>query len=161
MTLVEIKNTLNNNREIPLELSESPNSSPPALTIQPEDLLPICTTLHQNSSTFFDMLSCVTGIDNGVEAGTMEVIYNLYSIPFHTSLMLKVVLPRGNPEVESVNSIWMSANWMEREVFDMYGIHFKNHPDLRRILMPADWRGNPLRKDYKHEEYYRGIKVEY
>ncbi len=161
MTLVDIKNILNNSLEIPLDLSESPNSYPLALSIQSKDLLFICDELHKNSSTYFDMLSCVTGIDNGVEAGTMEVIYNLYSIPFHTSLMLKVVLPRKNPEVESVNSIWMSANWMEREVFDMYGIHFKNHPDLRRILMPADWEGNPLRKDYKHEEYYRGIKVEY
>ena len=136
-------------------------SYPLTILISSNDLIKVCATLHQNPSTYFDMLSCITGIDNGLEAGTMEVIYNLYSIPFHSSLMLKVILPRENPEVESLSSIWKSANWMEREVFDMYGIQFKNHPDLRRILMPADWKGYPLRKDYRHEEHYRGIKVEY
>src|SRR6478609_8585189 len=137
------------------------NAQPLCISVPSGDLIKVCTSLHLDPSTYFDMLSCVTGVDNGPEVKTMEVIYNLYSIPFHTSLMLKVILPRENPEVESVSHIWKSANWMEREVFDMYGIHFKNHPDLRRILMPADWKGNPLRKDYKHEEYYRGVKVEY
>jgi NADH-quinone oxidoreductase subunit C len=107
------------------------------------------------------MLSCVTGIDNGTDAGTMEVVYNLYSIPYNHHLMIRVVLPRQKPEIESVSSIWKTADWHEREIFDMYGIHFLNHPDLRRILMPADWEGHPLRKDYKHQEYYRDIKVEY
>ena len=121
------------------------------------------------------MLSCITGIDNGPEAGTMEIAYNLYSIPFNHHLMLKVILQRDKPEIDSISSIWKTADWLEREVFDMYGIVFKNHPDLRtmfksepkdhpdlrRILMPADWTGHPLRKDYKHQEYYRNIKVEY
>ena len=137
------------------------NAHPLTMAVDAKDIIKVCSTLHQNPSTYFDMLSCVTGIDNGVEAKTMEVVYNLYSIPFHTSLMLKCVLPRENPEIESVCNIWKSANWMEREVFDMFGIQFKNHPDLRRILMPADWKGYPLKKDYKHEEHYRGIKVEY
>jgi NADH-quinone oxidoreductase subunit C len=100
-------------------------------------------------------------VDNGVESGTMEVIYHLYSIPFNQSLALKVILSRENPELESVTSVWKTANWLEREVYDMFGITFHNHPDLRRILMPADWKGYPLRKDYKHEEYYRGIKIDY
>lgn len=143
------------------EVQEIPNSTPFGVIIKSEDLLPVCEQLHKNPATYFDMLSCITGIDNGVEAGTMEVIYHLYSIPFNQSLTLKVMLPRENPEVESVNSIWKSANWLEREVYDMFGIGFKNHPDLRRILMPADWKGFPLRKDYKHEEYYRGMKIEY
>jgi NADH-quinone oxidoreductase subunit C len=88
-------------------------------------------------------------------------VYNLYSIPFNHHLMIKILLPRDKPEIESVSHIWKTANWLEREVFDMYGVHFKNHPDLRRILMPADWEGYPLRKDYKHQAYYRDIKVEY
>jgi NADH-quinone oxidoreductase subunit C len=117
--------------------------------------------LYTDPTTYFDMLSCVTGLDNGAEAATMEVAYNLYSIPFNHHLMIKVVLPRDKPEIESVSSIWKTANWHEREIFDMYGIHFKNHPDLRRILMPADWEGHPLKKDYKQQEYYRDIKVEY
>jgi NADH-quinone oxidoreductase subunit C len=91
----------------------------------------------------------------------MEVVYNLYSIPFDHHLMIKVILPRENPAVDSVSAIWKTADWHEREVCDMYGITFRNHPDLRRILMPADWEGFPLRKDYKHQEYYRDIKIEY
>ena len=148
-------------RQTSNEVTLIPNSTPFGLVIKSEVLLSVCNQLHKNPSTYFDMLSCITGIDNGPEAGTMEVIYHLYSIPFNQSLALKVMLPRENPEIESVTSIWKSANWLEREVFDMFGIIFKNHPDLRRILLPADWKGNPLRKDYKHEEYYRGVRIEY
>ena len=89
------------------------------------------------------------------------MIYHLYSIPFNRSLALRVVLPRDNPEVESLAGIWKSANWLEREVFDMYGVRFRGHPDLRRILMPADWEGFPLRKDYQHQETYHGVTVTY
>jgi NADH-quinone oxidoreductase subunit C len=136
-------------------------ATPKAIILKSGDILKVCTELHQNTSTYFDMLSCLTGIDNGVTSNTMEVIYNLYSIPFNHHLMLKVVLPRENPEVDSVSSIWRGADWYEREAFDMYGINFKGHPDLRRILMPADWEGYPLRKDYKHQEFYRDVKVQY
>lgn len=137
------------------------NATPAAIKIAKEDLPFVAQTLFQNPTTYFDMLSCITGIDNGPDAGTMEVVYNLYSIPFNHHLMIKVVVSREKPEVESLCHVWKTANWHEREVFDMYGIHFLNHPDLRRILMPADWVGHPLRKDYKHQEYYRDIKVEY
>lgn len=137
------------------------NSTPKAVRIDKLDLLRVAQNLQQNPATYFDMLSCVTGIDNGTEAATMEVAYNLYSIPFNHHLMIKVVLPRDKPEIESLSNLWKTADWHEREIFDMYGIHFLNHPDLRRILMPADWVGHPLRKDYKHQEYYRDIKVEY
>lgn len=136
-------------------------TTPRALQIHAPDLTAACHELARNPAAYFDMLSCITGIDNGPEAATMEVIYNLYSVPFGHSLMLKVILPRESPEVESISPIWKSANWLEREVFDMYGIVFKNHPDLRRILMPADWKGYPLRKDYQHEELYRDIKIKY
>lgn len=139
---------------------EIKNTTPLSLSIDVSVLVLVCEQLHKNPETYFDMLTCVTGVDNGPEGNTMEVIYQLYSIPFNHSLMLKVILPRENPEIESVTSIWKSADWLEREVFDMFGIVFKNHPDLRRILMPADWNGYPLRKDYKHEETYRGIKID-
>lgn len=137
------------------------NATPKAVKLPAADLLKVCSVLHQNPSTYFDSLSCLTGIDNGPEASTMEVAYNLYSIPFGHHLMLKVVVPREKPEVDSVTGIWKAANWHEREMFDMFGIVVKGHPDLRRILMPADWEGHPLRKDYKQQEYYRNIKVEY
>lgn len=143
------------------EIAEIQNSTPFGVIIKKEVLLSVCERIHHDSDLYFDMLSCVTGVDNGTEAETMEVLYHLYSIPFDQSIVLKVVLPRENPELESVTSIWKTANWLEREVYDMFGIQFKNHPDLRRILMPADWKGYPLRKDYKHEEYYRGVKIDY
>lgn len=153
--LIEIVKGISSN----IQLNEK--STPKAAIVPSADLKKLCQELHQNPSTFFDMLSCVTGIDNGVEANTMEVVYNLYSIPFNHHLMLKVVLPREKPEIDSVASIWRSADWLEREVFDMFGIKFIDHPDLRRILMPADWEGYPLRKDFKHQGYYRDVKVEY
>lgn len=136
-------------------------TTPKTVVVDPAEILKACTTLQADPSCYFDMLSCLTGLDNGPEAGTMEVIYNLYSIPFNTHLMLRVVVPRDNPEVLSVTSVYKTANWHEREAFDLFGIRFTGHPDLRRILLPADWEGYPLRKDYKHQEYYRGVKVEY
>ncbi len=143
------------------EIKEIPNSTPFGVIVKKEIILSLCASLHHDSELYFDMLSCIAGVDNGPEAGTMEVIYHLYSIPFNQSLALKVILPRENPELESIVSVWKTANWLEREVYDMFGIHFNNHPDLRRILMPADWKGFPLRKDYTHEEYYRGVKIDY
>ena len=136
-------------------------SSPQAIKIVKEDLTAVARQLLENPVLYFDTLSCVTGIDNGPAAATMEVVYNLYSIPFHHHLMLKVVLPREKPEIETVTHLWKTANWHEREIFDMYGILFLNHPDMRRILMPADWEGHPLRKDYIQQEYYRNIKVKF
>ena len=136
-------------------------ASPKAIKISAQDLVVAMEALYRNPTTYFDMLSCVTGIDNGVQAATMEVVYNLYSIPFNHHLMVKVTLPRDQPALDSVSHIWRTANWHEREIFDMYGVNFMNHPDLRRILMPADWEGHPLKKDYSHQEYYRDIKVAY
>src|SRR5690606_15411364 len=137
------------------------STTPKTVVVDAPSILKVCTTLQAEPSCYFDMLSCLTGLDNGPEAGTMEVIYNLYSIPFNTHLMLRVVVPRDNPEVPSVTKVYKTADWHEREAFDLFGIRFTGHPDLRRILLPADWEGYPLRKDYKHQEYYRGVKVEY
>lgn len=136
-------------------------NSPLSIEISSDKILAVCEALHKNPSCYFDMLSCITGLDNGKEANTMEVIYNLYSIPFNHHLMLKVILPREKPEIDSVISVWRTADWQEREAFDMYGIVFKGHPDLRRILMPADWEGYPLRKDYQTQEEYKGVTVKY
>ena len=136
------------------------------LTVPTERIAEVCMLLHTQEECYFDMLSCLTGLDNGVEKSTMEVIYNLYSIPFEHSLMLKVIIERNKeneplPEVPSVSHIWRTADWHEREVFDLLGISFSNHPDLRRILLPEDWIGYPLRKDYEAQEYYHGIQVKY
>lgn len=136
----------------------------PVITIATDRITDVCAFLHINEQTYFDQLSCLTGIDNGVEVGTMEVIYNLYSIPFDVRLTLKVVVQRSEdvlPKIPSVESVWKTADWHERETFDLFGIEFTNHPDLRRILLPANWEGYPLRKDYKEQETYHGITVKY
>lgn len=160
MKAEEIKILLEKNfPEKTLELVE--NASPQGIVIPAESLVEVMRFLHTNDQFYFDMLSCITGLDNGPEEETMEVIYNLYSIPNDLHLMVKVVLQRDDLKVDSLVEIWKTADWQEREVYDMYGIHFNNHPDLRRILMPADWEGFPLRKDYEEQTYYRGMKVKY
>ena len=135
--------------------------SPKGIRIDALDLRQVCQILFDNPDTYFDSLSCITAVDNGPEAGTLEVIYTLYSIPFNHHLSLKVTLQRGDAEIDSIQDIWKTANWHEREAWDMFGVKFRGHPDLRRILLPGDWVGHPLRKDYKQQEYYRGVKVEF
>jgi NADH-quinone oxidoreductase subunit C len=76
-------------------------------------------------------------------------------------IVLKVDVPADHPRCRSVEAVWKTANWHEREAFDLYGIVFEGHPDLRRILLPDDWEGYPLRKDYQVPEYYNGMKVPY
>lgn len=136
----------------------------PYITVNGGRLVDLCQFLRDDERLFFDLLACVTAIDNGPEANTIDVIYNLTSIPYKHDLMLKVVVPRnadGNrlPLVPSVAHIWRTADWHERESFDLVGIHFDNHPDLRRILLPTDWVGYPLRTDYQEEDQYHGIKT--
>ncbi len=139
----------------------------PCILLQAQDLPEVAEYLHRQEGLYFDMLSCLTALDNGPEADTMEVIYHLYSIPYHHHLVLKVLLPRHTatqalPQIPSVSGIWRTANWHEREAFDLLGIDFTGHPDLRRILLPADWEGYPLRKDYNTKErYYRGMAIDY
>jgi NADH-quinone oxidoreductase subunit C len=138
--------------------------TPTTLSIPSTYILPVCQWLWQDPQAYMDILTCITGLDNGPEAASLEVLYHLYSIPHHHSLVLKVSLPREQPEgmptLPSVTPIWRGANWLEREVYEMYGINFEGHPDLRKLLLPADWEGYPLRKDYQAQTYYRGIKVE-
>jgi len=142
-------------------LAENISYAQPQLTIAPEKIYELCLFLRDTDQLFFDYLSCLTGLDNGPEKGTMEVLYHLYSIPYNHSIVLKVEIGRTSPEVASVASIWRTADWHEREAYDLFGIKFSGHPDLRRILLPADWEGFPLRKDYEEQEYYHGIKVKY
>ena len=131
------------------------------LTLPAEQILPVCEFLWKNPATYFDSLSCLTAIDQGPEAGKMEVIYTLYSIPNHLTLHLRVILDRSSPTISSVSSIWRTADWHEREAFDLLGVQFSGHPDLRRILLPEDWEGHPLRKDYVEQSKYHGIQVKY
>lgn len=136
----------------------------PYLTVSADRLVELCQFLRNDERLFFDLLACITAIDNGPQAGTMEVIYNLTSIPYEHNLMLKVIVSRNQPgqplpKVLSVASVWRTADWHEREAFDLVGIYFEGHPDLRRILLPTDWVGHPLRADYQEQEQYHGIQT--
>lgn len=147
----------------------------PFILIPSNEIFNICKFLKECKDLFFDSLINLSVVDdfNGnkikdslgneiIEGGTISIYYHLESLKFNHKILLKVMLDRDNPSVESVSSIWNSANWHEREGFDLFGVNFVNHPDLRRILMPYDWQwGYPLRKDYKNPEFYQGIKVPY
>ena len=137
----------------------------PALLIAPESIVDVCRELRDNPKTYFDFLSCLTGVDYGAADAKFGVVYHLTSIPYKLQLTLKVSVPypAGDdelPEVKSVAGVYRTADWHEREAYDLVGIFFEGHPDLRRILLPDDWEGYPLRKDYKAAEYYKGIKVD-
>lgn len=160
MKAEEIKSVLE--EEFPnLQLEPIENAKPEGFIVPNEALLEVMSFLRDDEKCYFDMLSCLTGVDNGPESETMEVVYTLYSIPHDESLSIKVITSREKPEVNSLVEVWKTADWQEREAYDMFGIHFSGHPDLRRILMPADWEGFPLRKDYQEQKYYRGMEVKY
>lgn len=136
----------------------------PALTLAPEALAAACAFLRDDSRLYFDYLSCLSGIDLGPADGRMGVVYHLMSIPHGHRIVLKAFVPRdldGQPSLPSVTGVWRSAEWHEREAYDLFGIRFEGHPDLRRILMPEDWEGHPLRKDYVNPAKYHGIKIQY
>lgn len=147
-----------------------------AVTLQPERLVEVCTFLRDDPRLRFEMLNDVSGVDylepdakKAPKAGFephLEVVYHLSSFSFPgRRFTLKVVLLRwaGDvvgelPELPSVCAVWRTANWQEREVFDLLGIRFTDHPDLRRILLAEDWVGHPLRKDYEYPLEYHGIR---
>ena len=136
-------------------------ASPKAIYINRINLFEVMEYLHQNDQLYFDSLSCLSALDDGAESQDLELVYNLYSIPFDHHLMVKVKIEKSKPAIKSVTDIWKTADWHEREAYDLMGIQFIGHPDLRRILMPADWEGHPLRKTYQEQVYYRGVKVKY
>jgi NADH-quinone oxidoreductase subunit C len=115
------------------------------LFIAPAKISDTCRFFREQQ---FDRISSITAVDWHPADPRFEVIYHLHSTKRNERIRLKVRVAEKNAEVESVTSVWRGANWYEREVFDMFGIGFRNHPDLRRILMPIDWEGYPLRKDY-------------
>jgi NADH-quinone oxidoreductase subunit C len=112
-----------------------------------------CAVLKDDATCVFNFLSDVTCVDWYPAEPRFEVVYHLLSIPRKERVRLKVRLNSGSPAVESITSVWPGANYFEREVFDLFGIRFNGHPFLQRILMPEDWEGHPLRKDYPVEGY--------
>ena len=116
------------------------------LEIAPAKIVSVCGFLKYDQQ--FVRLSTLTAVDRYPAEPRFEVVYELHSIERKERVRLKCRLRGVDPVIESVTSVWRGANWYEREVFDLFGIQFLNHPDLRRIMMPDDWEGHPLRKDY-------------
>ncbi|MCK5286964.1 MAG: NADH-quinone oxidoreductase subunit C [Thermodesulfovibrionia bacterium] len=122
-----------------------------SVSVRRERIVDICRYLFEDPDISMDYLSDLCGVDYPDREFRFEVVYNLYSIKYRHRIRLKALLPAGEPSIDSVVPIWNGANWHEREACDMFGIVFLGHPDLRRILMPEDWEGHPLRKDYPLE----------
>lgn len=147
----------------------------PWIEVAPDGLVEVCRHLHDDPKLRFTMLNCISGVDylepdakKAAKAGFdphVEVVYHMWSMELKSSLALKVILPRWDndeegelPRVPSVTSVWRAADWHEREVYDLMGVWFEGHPDLRRILCPEDWVGHALRKDYEMPLEYHGIR---
>ncbi len=145
------------------------------ILVNPSLIKDVATFLASDEALKFDSLILLSGADdeNGekiknedesidIKGGTLSVYYHIESTSLVHKLTLRVSVDRENPLTQSVESIWRCADWHEREAFDLYGIIFEGHPNLKRILMPYDWEfGYPLRKDYKNPEFYNGMKVPY
>lgn len=122
------------------------------VTVPRESIFDVCVFLKNKQG--FDLLADLCGADRGVEEDPrFEVNYHLFSTKHHNRLRLKVLLSEDEPNVNSVSNIWKTANWHERETYDLVGIIFEGHPDLRRILLPSDFDGHALRKDYPLRGY--------
>lgn len=133
------------------EAAKAPVYHVPGAVVPAGRLLEICRSARDEAPFLMDYCSLVTAVDRP-ESGQLEVVYHLFSMTAYHELMLKVRVPRDDPHLPSVSSIWSAANWHEREAYDLFGITFDGHPDLRRIMMTDDWVGYPLRKDYVYED---------
>ncbi len=127
------------------------------IQLKPENWLEIAKWLKSNESLYFDSLQCNTGLDLG--EGILESRYNLHSMKHLHKIEIRIKVSVEKPDIPSVEEVWRVADWFERETYDMFGINFIGHRDLRRILLPDDWEGWPLRKDYEEQETYHGIVV--
>lgn len=132
--------------------------------VNPEWIVDVCRALKTHEDLQFNQLSDLTAVDhlNEMEEGEprFHVVYQLFSTVSKKRIRLKAPVWEPDPQIESVTPVWVGADWHERECYDMFGIVFKNHPDLRRILMPPEWEGYPLRKDFPvaSQEPYEYIK---
>jgi NADH-quinone oxidoreductase subunit C len=129
-------------------------SDHPFLVVPAERIVDVCRFLRDTADLRFDALSSLSSVDEGQ---TLLSVYHLFSYQHRHYCVLKVRVPRETPEVPSIQSIWPGAGWFEREAFDLMGIIYRGHDDLRRIMLPEDWVGHPLRKDYQEQEEYHGM----
>jgi NADH-quinone oxidoreductase subunit C len=132
----------------------------PFVVIVPDALLEVATFCRNERDLLFDNLMCLSAVDYPKETPPrMELVYHLLSYTHGHTFAFKVYLPREEPRAASVEGVWGVANWHEREAYDLFGIAFTGHSDLRRILLPDDWVGHPLRKDWQDPDFYNGLHV--
>ncbi|MFH1807608.1 MAG: NADH-quinone oxidoreductase subunit C [Pseudomonadota bacterium] len=127
------------------------------IRVQPARLVVVATWLRDADSIALDNLSCLTAAD--VPPERFEMTYHLYSYTHHHLLVLKTDIPHDNPAVDTVSAVWPAAEWHEREQYDLLGVVFNNHRELRRLMLPEDWPGHPLRKDWQEPAEYHGMKT--
>ena len=132
-----------------------PQAGDPFITVAAPRVPEVFRLLRDDPDLSFDFLRLLTAVDWGDRFG---VVYHLYSYTHHHEVTLHIDLSKEDPRVASSAAVWATADWLEREAYDMMGIVFEGHPSLRRILLPLDWEGHPLRKDYKEPAEYHGIK---
>ena len=128
----------------------------PWFQVAPCEIEPVCEHLRDQPDLAFDYLECITGVDYPDDK-KIAVVYHVYSYTKKHRVVLKAFLDREDPAIPTLVNVWSVANWQERECFDLLGVLFEGHPDLRRLLMPDDWEGHPLRKDFEEKEDYHGI----
>ena len=166
MSFEEIKTMIVNKFGEEIIVGEETTGLQPALLVDPDLIVDVCLELKNNPQTYFDFLSCLSGVDYGTEENRFGVVYHLASIPYQSRLTLKISKENSRdendlPSFPSISSVYQAADWHEREAYEMTGIYFEGHPDLRRLLLPDDWEGFPLRKDYTTvDKYYKGIKID-
>lgn len=140
--------------QIPAQLVETPPE--PFLDIPREALPAAAQHLKSDPELAFDNLLCLSALERPEH---LETVYHLFSFRHRRKITLKTRCPKDDPVIPSVAAVWRTAEWHEREAFDLVGIRFSGHPDLRRILLPEDWEGHPLRKDYQPPASYHGIPL--
>lgn len=159
VTQVELYEKLQSSGVVPTDGLQklSADDAPELIVAVPaETLQGFGAYLASDEGLHFNSLMCLTAIDLGEE---LQVVYHLFSIKHRHKLTVKVNAPKDNPKVPTVEGIWPTAGWHEREAFDLVGVEFEGHADLRRILLPEDWEGHPLRVDYEFPKEYRGIPM--
>jgi NADH-quinone oxidoreductase subunit C len=126
----------------------------PWIGVQPQAIAAVTAVASSDPDLDFKSLVCLSGVDT---KENLEVVYHLHSLTHRHTIVLKVSVPRDEPVTQSVVAVWRGADWYEREAWDLLGIRFEGHPDLRRIMLPEDWVGHPLRKDYVFPTAYNGV----
>ena len=139
-------------------ISADNEAKDPWILVDPAAIAEVCEFVRDDPELRCEALSNLSGVDYKAQ-GWIEIVYHLYSYANRHYVILKVRTPRDAAEVPTLEGVWKAANWLEREVYDLLGVIFTGHSDLRRLLMPEDWIGYPLRKDFVEPEEYHGIST--